>query len=211
MFPHSTDRQLTASEPIKPSSHLQVRAAQSKDVAGIAEILATSFHSRVGIWGWAFPLLQLGIQEDIRHRLNLNSPHQICLVAVDPAPGSVAETYAGTVELALRSIEPWLNNTWSDSGRQRCRYPYLSNLAVSPSARRCGVAGKLLLNCERIALSWGCQDIYLHVLENNYQARQLYFKLGYRLHQVDNSWSNWLFRKPRQLLLHKQISPAANP
>lgn len=211
MFSHSTDRPLTASDQIQPASNLQVRAAQPEDVARIAEILATSFHSRTGIWGWAFPLLQLGIQEDIRHRLNLNSPHQVCLVAVNLTTGSVTDKLTGTVELALRSIEPWVNNSWSDSGRWRCRYPYLSNLAVSHSSRRCGVAAKLLQNCERVALSWGCQDLYLHVLENNYQARQLYFKLGYRLHQADSSWNNWLLRKPRQLLLHKQISPASSP
>lgn len=204
MFSSSTDSQPAAGSSER-SSHFQIRAAQPGDLTGLAEILANSFHSRDGILGWAYPLLRLGIYEDLRNRLRSTSPHHICLVAFDPTartatqscPYDAGDELAGTVEMALRSTEPWASN--------RSRHLYLSNLAVRPTYRRRGVAGQLLLNCERVALSWGFQDLYLHVLENNHQARQLYFKLGYRLHRVDSSWRALLLGQPRQLFLHKHF------
>lgn len=169
----------------------------------MAELLADSFHSQDGIWGWTHPLLRLGIYEDLKNRLRSTSPHHICLVGsvevVNTTSGG--NDIVGTVEMALRSPEPWLS--------QRSRYLYISNLAVRPTERRRGVAQQLLLNCEQSAISWGFPDLYLHVLENNHQARQLYFKLGYRLHQVDSGWNVWLMGRPRQLFLHKHLSAAS--
>lgn len=191
----------TDSQPLKPSqsqhySNFQIRAAQVEDLNTLAEILTDSFHVQQGIFGWAYPLLRLGIYEDLRTRIRSNSPDRICLVALDRA-GKKPGDLIGTVELALRSTDPF--------ARSRSRYPYLSNLAVSRSDRRRGVARQLLLNCERVALKWGFEDIYLHVLENNHHARQLYFNLGYQLHKVDSNWNGWLLGKPRQLFLHKHL------
>lgn len=210
MFSSSTDWQ-PAAEQSDRYCNFQIRAAQPGDLTVLAEILADSFHSQDGILGWAYPLLRLGISEDLRNRLNSTSPHHICLVAVDRAVRAATEgcsysagdELAGTLEMALRSTDPW--------AKPSSRYLYLSNLAVRPTHRRRGVAGQLLLNCERVALSWGFQDLYLHVLENNHQARQLYFKQGYRLHQVDSSWSAWLLGRPRQLFLHKHLSATSTP
>ncbi len=201
----STDDQ--SAEDRQSGSYLQVRAAQFEDVSAIAEILADSFHSKEGMLGWAYPLLRLGIYEDVRNRLRTNSPHHICLVGVNGTAKvesagklcSSGELIVGTLEIAVRPTTlPW--------GSNYLRYPYLSNLAVRSSMRRQGIAVQLLLNCERVVLDWGFHDIYLHVLENNYQARQLYFKLGYRLHQIDSSWSNRIFGKPQQILLHKHLA-----
>jgi len=187
-------------------SYLQIRAAQLEDVSSIAEILADSFHSKEGVLGWAYPLLRLGIYEDVRNRLRTYCGQHICLVAVNGTaktndPGklySSGENIAGTLEIAVRPTTlPW--------GSNYLRYPYLSNLAVRPSDRRQGIGVQLLLSCEQVVRDWGFHDIYLHVLENNYQARQLYFKLGYRLHQIDNSWSNRIFGRPQQILLHKHL------
>jgi len=201
LFSSSTDWQPARPGQSDRTYHFHIRAAQSVDLASLAELLADGFHSQDGIFGWAYPLLRLGIYEDLRNRLRSTPPHHICLVAIeDPtATGtSVAEDLAGTVEMSLRSTNLWQCN---GSG-----YPYLSNLVVHSTHRRRGVARQLLLNCERVALSWGFQDLYLHVLENNHQARQLYFKLGYRLHQVDGSWSAWLLGRPRQMFLHKHLA-----
>jgi ribosomal protein S18 acetylase RimI-like enzyme len=206
LFSSSTDWQ-PATEQSERSSQFRIRAAQSGDLTGLAEILADSFHSQQGILGWAYPLLRLGIYEDLRNRLGSSSPHHICLVAVD----RTGDELAGTVEMAVRSTQPWASKGKASSKRVGCQYPYLSNLAVRPSHRRRGVAGQLLLNCEQVALFWGFQDLSLHVLENNHQARQLYFKLGYQLCQVDSSWSTWLLGQPRQLFLHKHLSATLTP
>ena len=213
MFSSSTDAQ-SANGQSEPSANFQIRAVQSAELNGLAEILADSFHPQDGILGWAYPLLRLGIYEDLRNRLRATAPNHICLVAVDltvraiteGSPYAAGNELAGTVEMALRSNEPWKSDVNASTKRVHGRYPYVSNLAVRPTLRRRGVAKQLLLSCERVALSWGFQDLYLHVLENNHQARQLYFQLGYRLHQVDSSWSSWLLGRPRQLFLHKHLA-----
>lgn len=183
------------------SFHFQVRAAKTRDLAGIAEILADSFHSRKGLGVWIYPLLRLGIYEDLRNRLQSNSSRYVCLVAVEAAciRSDECNYSVGTLEMSLRSTYPWPLMGVS-------QYPYISNLAVRSECRRQGVAKQLLLTCEQIAVGWGFQDIYLHVLENNHKARRLYFKLGYRLHQIDSGWSSLLLGQPRRLLLRKQLS-----
>lgn len=203
------------------ASDFIIRAAHQNDLTSLTEILADSFHPRSGIWALAYPLFRLGIYEDLRTRLRLIPPNYICLVAVDPtgstnqgsgeetsslAPkaqerqAANADSVVGTVEIGLRpcSWQPW-----------NSQYPYISNLAVHHSCRRRGVAQQLLLCCERTALEWGFCDLYLHVLENNHQARQLYLKAGYRLHQSDPSWSDWLLGRPRRLFLHKHLAPGS--
>lgn len=184
------------------ASHFTIRVAQVRDLTTLAEILTDSFHSRTGFMRWAYPMLRLGIYEDLRNRLRSNSPHYVCLVAVTNTSTvkDAGEVVAGTVELALRSPPSW----------QPCasQYPYISNLAVRKSCRRQGVARQLLLACERTSLEWGFQDLYLHVLENNYQARQLYLKTGYQLHQVEPSYGAWLFGCPKRLFLHKNLAPS---
>lgn len=183
------------------SNHFHIRAAKARDLTNLAEILADSFHARDGMAGWFYPLLRLGIYEDLRNRLQSNSLRYACLVAVEPVTvrPSDLDFLAGTVEMSLRSNHPWplIGTT---------QYPYISNLAVRIECRRLGVAKQLLLKCERLSLEWGFQDVYLHVLENNYPARRLYFKLGYRLHQVDSGWTSGLLGQPRRLLLRKRLN-----
>lgn len=194
------------------SSQWLVRPTKPEDVAGVASIIADSFHSREGFFGWAYPLLRLGIYEDIRSRLLKPLQHHVCLVAVDATTTGntigISNKVAGTVEMSVRSPFPGLGTCYNGLHHSR-QYPYLSNLAVDSNYRRQGVARVLLESCDRIALSWGFHDLYLHVLANNHAAKQLYFKLGYQLHSVDTSLSAWLMGRPQQLLLHKHLGAAA--
>lgn len=183
------------------TSHLTIRTAQPRDLNILAEILTDSFHPPTGSMRWAYPMLRLGIYEDLRNRLRYSVPHYACLVAVAAVSTSLGyrEELAGTVELALRSTSSWQPRA--------SVYPYISNLAVGKSCRRQGVAQQLLMTCERMSLEWGFQDLYLHVLENNHQARQLYLKAGYQQRQVESSSSTWLLRRPKRLFLHKPLNP----
>lgn len=183
------------------ASHVTIRTAQLRDLNILAEILTDSFHPPTGILRWAYPMLRLGIYEDLRNRLRSSVPHYACLVAVATVstPTGDREELAGTVELALRSTSSWQPRA--------AHYPYISNLAVSKSCRRQGVAQQLLLTCERMSLEWGFKDLYLHVLENNHQARQLYLKSGYEQRQVESSVSTWLLGRPKRLFLCKPLTP----
>jgi ribosomal protein S18 acetylase RimI-like enzyme len=200
-FPSTSHHQETPD-----SSGFSVRVAASKDLALLADMLALSFHSREGFVDWLYPVLRLGIYEDLKNRLRSGSEHYICLVAelisiedgTHKYRSNLTECLAGTVEMALRSRLAWQLPSLD--------YPYLSNLAVHPEYRRQGVAQELLSNCEKTAREWGFSEIYLHVLENNHAARQLYYQAGYRLEQVDGHWSNWLLGQPRRLFLRKQLA-----
>lgn len=195
-FPSPQKPVAVAVNPI--SSGFQIRQCTAADLADVAQIIAESFHSRHGIWGWAFPLLRLGIYEDLRHRFAQSTPHHMCLVAVDTSDRGNLNLVA-TVELSVR-----LSDAWTYTGTRKS-FAYLSNLAVHPQYRRQGAACALLNSCEKVAAEWGFKDLYLHVLENNHQARQLYFKLGYRMHQIDSNWNTFFFRRSRQILLYKHL------
>ncbi|MEH2325826.1 MAG: GNAT family N-acetyltransferase [Nostoc sp.] len=186
-------------QPIDPACwQFQIRTATPADLIGVSQIIAESFHSQQGIWGWAFPLLRLGIYEDLRHRMASPPSRHIYLVAFEATTG-VANNLVGSVELGVR-----YSDSWSQLGMG---FPYLSNLAVHPQYRRHGVASGLLTSCEKVSRDWGFKDLYLHVLEKNYQARQLYFKLGYRVHKVESNWNTFFLRRSSKMLLHKHLSP----
>jgi ribosomal protein S18 acetylase RimI-like enzyme len=181
-------------------SKFQIRAATSADFSDIAQIIAESFHSQKGLWSLTFPLFRLGIYEDLRYRLSSMTPRQVCLVAVDTSLNGNNKVLA-TIEISLRFRDNWTNV-------RQC-FPYLSNLAVHPQYRRYGLASSLLLSCEQICLDWGFKDLYLHVLENNHQARQLYCKLGYRVQKFEYQWHSFFFHSSRQIFLHKHLSQVA--
>lgn len=190
-------KQVTAASAVTSGHHFQIRPATSGDLRDVAQIIAESFHSQNGFWGWTFPVLRLGIYEDLKHRLLSSSPHHICLVAVNTCANSTHQL-VGTVEMGVRFSDPW-----TQVGRS---FLYLSNLAVHPEYRRHGVASQLLASCEQVSREWGFNHLYLHVLEHNYQARQLYFKLGYQVHTVESSLNIFFLRQSRQLLLHKHLN-----
>ncbi|NJR37955.1 MAG: GNAT family N-acetyltransferase [Leptolyngbyaceae cyanobacterium CSU_1_4] len=198
---------------------IAVRSVQQQDLASLAEVLVNSFHSKEGLLGLLYPLLRMGIYEDLRSRLRNKSHRYACLVAVHRAspetlnaahlhqlatvPG-VVELFEipargrpiGTVEMTVRASHPW-------HAPQSRGYLYLSNLAVQAEYRCHGVAQQLLQACEQTALDWGFENIYLHVLENNASARRLYRKAGYQLHEVESGLGSWLMGQPKQLFLRK--------
>ena len=185
------------------SQNLLVRSAQLNDLPRLVEILAESFYPPIGLMRWVYPLLRMGVYEDLRYRLRSSlASDYACLVAIVILPNGEAEL-AGTVEISFRSTSPFQFRSLP--------YPYLSNLAVRTEARRQGVARKLLDRCEAIALDLGFQELYLHVLEDNHQARELYSKAGYQTKSTDAFWQCWFFRQPQKLLLHKRLSRSFQP
>ncbi|MEM8639815.1 MAG: GNAT family N-acetyltransferase [Cyanobacteria bacterium P01_G01_bin.54] len=169
-----------------------IHSAQLRDAQGLAALLADSFHPPNSWLFWLYPLLRLGIYEDLRMRLRQRQCQYECLTAIrEPQPKVI-----GTVELAVRPVH---------DGHCIFEAPYLSNVAVHPRYRRRGIATQLLLRAEQQAIAWGFRDIYLHVLERNQPAQALYAGLGYQLISTEFTYINWLLQQPRQVLLHKRL------
>lgn len=181
------------------ASFLTIRIAQVEDLALIAALLNDSFYADAGWLNWLSPVLQLGIYQDLRSRLQANSPHQACLIAVKKKVGAIdmpLREITGTVEVAMRPLSTW---------QPYCRkVPYISNLAVQQNQRRQGIAHRLLVACERTVWEWGFREMFLHVLESNQPARKLYTKAGYQIREADPAWFSYLGRQ-RRLLLHKRL------
>lgn len=62
----------------------------------------------------------------------------------------------------------------------RAGYAYISNVAVSPTARRKGVATALMAAATDVARDWGCGTTALHVDPKNASALGLYSSIGYK-------------------------------
>jgi ribosomal protein S18 acetylase RimI-like enzyme len=193
--------------PLEPT----IRRASPDDLPQLTDLLSRSFYNRSGWLAWAYPLVKLGIQEDLKQRLQAQKTNYMCLTAIDTAPhltsadwqvegqpGSTqSEMVAGTLELSERQSWPWQALS--------PKYIYLSNLAVRPDLRRRGIALALLAHAERLALTWDFKDLYLHVMEDNVQARGLYRKAGFRLCQTEETPYSWLGLQAKRLLLHKSL------
>lgn len=173
-------------------SSFTIRQAQVEDIGEVSEVITRSFHSCDGIGVLMYPFLKLGIYEDIRSRLRSQTSHYACFIATTPT-GEVS----GAVELCLSGSESLTSKEYQST--------YISNLAVSPNYRRQGIARRLLKNCEEITNKWGFSEIYLHVLDNNWQAQKLYKQCGYQICRAETSLTSWLFQQPRRLLLKKKI------
>lgn len=178
------------------TSSLIIRRAETSDLRSLATVLVRSFYDLPNVFTWVYPLLHLGIYEDLRYRLKTCPPNYLCLVAIVPSTTNEREV-VGTVELSVRHSSFWSNKD--------TQYPYISNLAVKDTHRRQGIGRKLLSICEKMALEWGFDRLYLHVLENNPHARQLYFTCGYKAFRRETSWDLLLFNYPQRLLLMKPL------
>jgi ribosomal protein S18 acetylase RimI-like enzyme len=192
-----------------------IRAARPEDLSQLTDLLTSSFYQRSGWIIWIYTLGKLGIQEDLKQRIKSQKPNYVCLTAISTrdqavvVPGTVShqsaislpDSVAGTLELSERQSWPWQALS--------PKYIYLSNLAVRADLRRRGIAQALLDHAETLAQAWHFKDIYLHVMEDNVEARKLYRKAGFSLFQAEDSPYSWLGLQPRRLLLYKSLPQAS--
>lgn len=179
-------------------AHYQIRSAEISDLPQLSEVLTSSFYPPLGWRRWCYPLLRLGIYEDLKQRLQNAQRHYRCLTAIATHPAH-QEVLVGTVEMSCRRYTLWAFN--------QPQQIYLSNLAVREDCRRRGIARQLLEAAEQQALAWGFRAIYLHVMADNTQARHLYQRAGYRVQQVDTTLWSLILPQPQRLLLKKVITP----
>lgn len=171
---------------------ISVYPARSIHIEELSDVLTRVFHPTAGVGVVILPFVRAGVREDLKRRMQRSAAQYRCLGAWQNA------RLIGTVEIGLRRA------LGGDSDR---RYPYIANLAVLPQHRHCGAARQLLTTAENVVRTWGCPQIYLHVMEDNRPARMLYHRLGYRLWRSRRTiWT--ALGCPRQLLLCKQLDTA---
>ena len=194
VYPSNCDRTSTRST---AQADILVYPASLTDLDTIADVLALSFHPRVGLQGLVWPVLRVGIREDIRRRLLGKNSKYCCLGAWSN------DELVGTLEIGMRRTSG-ASRPNSPSQGEKARSPYIANLAVLPHWRRKGIATQLLSGAEGVASSWGSERIFLHVLETNQAARKLYLNAGYRIQR--RSASAWQYLGAAQeILLYKSI------
>jgi len=174
-------------------SKVVIRSATSDDINKIAEVLTHSFHDFNRFMCWLYPLMKMGIAEDLRDRIYKNDPHYHCFIAVNEDKKII-----GTVELSLKTTYNYLT-------REK-KYPYISNLAVTKNYRRQGVASKLLKECETLAKSWQFDSLSLHVLAENKTGQTVYLQNGYTVKEVQIDLYSLFLTNKRRLLLEKSLS-----
>lgn len=180
------------------SSHcLTIRRATSEDINRVSELLTHSFHSFNTLMRWLYPLIKLGIAEDLRDRIYSHHTHYYCLIAIIPASSTQPEQIVGTIEISLRNPYGW--------GSKK-KYPYISNLAVKEDFRRQGIASQLLQKCEEIAQSWGFENLLLHVLAENHAGQKVYLHNGYIIKQEETDLYSLFIKSKRRLLLEKSLT-----
>jgi GNAT superfamily N-acetyltransferase len=174
---------------------ISIRLARQHDVASMANVLVTCFYDPQPTYlfmpKWFRQLIIWSISFDLNVRLLDSSSRYACLISESDDKEAIA-----TIEISLRDLH-------GKTGKYSC--PYISNLAVHPEWRRRGVAAQLLRSSEQTSLKWGFRQIFLHVLENNQPALNLYRNLGYQLDKIDPELGSWIFNSPRRLLLKKSF------
>jgi ribosomal protein S18 acetylase RimI-like enzyme len=193
-----------------PSASFSIRHANSRDVSHVSDILTESFYhnserpvnfvQRCFI-DLIYPLLRYGIMLDLNARFAEKTPCYACLVATHPANKSQA---IASLEICMRYV-PAKNQREFWLGRDMQQYPYVFNLAVHPQWRRRGAAKQLLLAAEKTVQQWGFSRMYMHVVEDNEPARNLYDRIGYRLHSQEGTINHLLLGRPRRFLLQKNF------
>jgi len=189
------------------NSLFNIRLVQQQDINYLAEILAISFYfnsrSKFSvIMQWFYPLVRWGISLELSSRVGETNPSYVCLVAADD---SNSDRAIATLEMSLRNI-PQRTHSLNILDWRTVQYPYVANLAVHPQWRRQGLATQLLEASEQQAKHWGFQQIYLHVLEDNHAARELYTRVGYQFYKADPELSFCPWLSPQRLLLRKILT-----
>nr|XP_027069247.1 uncharacterized protein LOC113694602 [Coffea arabica]XP_027069282.1 uncharacterized protein LOC113694635 [Coffea arabica] len=131
----------------------------------------------------------------LKRRSNTQLGHKCtCMVAVKKENRDVKHTVlksvVGTLDLSIQYLsqgetfpgERVKNPLFCSIDRKSCRrYGYISNLCVAKSARRQGIASKMILFAISSAKRDGAEQVFVHVHRFNTPAQELYHKMGFQM------------------------------
>lgn len=184
--------------PDSTPSHTIIRRAKVDDASAIADVITLSFNEFNELTFWMYPLIKIGVAQDLRQRLQSLEEEHIAIVAVNISRRGkeIYQEIVGTVEVSLRQ--------GYHRGKKES-YIYIANLAVRETNRRQGIASKLLYQCEEIARQKNCDRLRLHVLLGNEVGQKLYLNNGYRVLRIETDLLSLFMVKKRRLLLDKPL------
>lgn len=184
--------------PDSTPSHTIIRRAKVDDASAIADVITLSFNEFNELTFWMYPLIKIGVAQDLRQRLQSLEEEHIAIVAVNISRRGkeIYQEIVGTVEVSLRQ--------GYHRGKKES-YIYIANLAVRETNRRQGIASKLLYQCEEIARQKNCDRLRLHVLLGNEVGQKLYLNNGYRVLRIETDLLSLFMAKKRRLLLDKSL------
>ncbi|XP_010558555.1 PREDICTED: uncharacterized protein LOC104827063 isoform X2 [Tarenaya hassleriana] len=189
------------------SPEIVVREARLEDCWEVAETHCSSFFP-----DYSFPLdVVLRVDRLMAMILGFSIPagcRRTCLVAV--IGSSVDETFCfGSEDLKIGAFDAKISlnkgyvagiltvDTVADFlprkgplRQRRAGIAYISNVAVRERFRRKGIAKRLILKAEALAMTWGCRAVALHCDLNNQGATKLYKEQGFRCIKVPEG-ANW--------------------
>lgn len=109
-----------------------------------------------------------------------------CIVATVPRYGSILssrkEIILGTAECSIHEFY----GTRLGSCRRQNKVLYITEVAVSPTARKKGIGGKIMRSIDDLAKIRGVETLYLHVDVGNYKALNLYERAGFERTPAEN-------------------------
>ncbi|XP_022888286.1 N-alpha-acetyltransferase 50-like isoform X2 [Olea europaea var. sylvestris] len=124
---------------------------------------------------------------------------------------NVLRCVVGTLDLSLR----YLSHGQTFPGEQvkapffclidrkgLSRYGYIANLCVAKSARRQGIASRMMQFAIMSAKKQGAEQVFVHVHRHNTPAQRLYQKMGFEVIEAANSQLS----EGETYLLHREIS-----
>lgn len=157
----------------KASDRVSVRVATQNDDLNIADLRLSVFSN---------------FSADMRQSFCSRSCHVLamrrnqgatCIVATVPRYGSILSNKKGIIlGTAECSIHEFFG-TRLGSHRQQCSILYITEVAVSPTARRKGIGAKIMQSIDELARIRNVETLYLHVEVTNDQALNLYENAGF--------------------------------
>jgi len=162
-----------STKPWQAADRVSVRVATVADDLDIANLRLSVFSDFSPEMRRAFCAKSCQVLSSRRNR------GATCIVATVPRYGSILSTrpdiILGTAECSYHEFEG------TSLGRRRPLESilYVTEVAVSPSARRKGIGQKIMQSIDELASIRGTETIFLHVDVTNFGALSLYRRAGY--------------------------------
>ncbi|PIN09294.1 Peptide alpha-N-acetyltransferase [Handroanthus impetiginosus] len=174
-----------------------------EEMRKVTDVQAEAFHEPVFLFNdlffWFF---KAEVFSGLRYKLRNSPPDRYACLVAEPKtndPHKSQKEFAGVVDVTVLREDSVLQHL---PGMEE--FLYVSGIGVLNKFRRQGVATTLLKACDMLSSRWGFEYLALRTYEDDYVARKLYSKAGYRVVSADPPWmSTWIGRR-RRIFMIKQ-------